>query len=221
MPLHGELLKLKKFTRARTIRRYLDSAPEPALHIGCGGYNADGWLNVDKFHEAADTYLDAKRKFPFESDTFDLVFTEHMIEHLDIRYTKKFLGEIFRVLKAGGRCRITCPSLDKYAAAYAGGDDHFFDQVREAFEPKGRKMPEQAWLVKGNGGAFMTGIVKNFWGHRWMFDFENLEACLADIGFVEIRHRSCGESAHARLSAMDKPERAFETLYVEAVKPRG
>ena len=219
MPLHGELLKLKKFTRAATVRRYLQSTDQPALHLGCGGYNVDGWLNVDKFHAASDTYFDAKWPFPFEDNSFDLVFTEHMIEHLDIGKVRRFLSEIFRVMKGGGTCRITCPDLEIYARAYVAGDDGFYHQVRDAFWPKGEKMPEESWVVKGNGGAFMTGIAKNFWGHRWMYDFENMRACLDETGFVEITQRQCGQSSHPRLAAMDKPERAYETLYVEATKP--
>lgn len=219
MPLHGELLKLKKFTRAATVRKYLQSSEEPALHLGCGGHNVEGWLNVDKFHAASDTYFDAKWPFPFDDDNFDLVYTEHMIEHLDIGKVHRFLAEILRVLKPGGRCRLTCPDLEIYATAYVEGDQAFFDRVREAFWPKGERMPDQSWVVKGNGGAFMTGIVKNFWGHRWMYDFDNMKACLDDTGFAGITKLQCGDSHHPRLAAMDKPERAYETLYVEAVKP--
>ncbi len=218
MPLHGDLARLRRLWRPSVVQRYLAAHDEPALHIGCGGSIHPGWLNVDRYNAAADTYLDARNPFPFRDGTFDLVFTEHMLEHVQIDRVRQFLGEVYRVLRPGGTCRITCPDLGLYVQAYASGDDGFFEQVRQGTEHKCRKKPELGWLVRSNGAAFVTGIVKDFHGHRWMYDFETLASCLEEIGFTGIGQHSCGDSAHPRLAAMDNPERAFETLYVEASK---
>jgi hypothetical protein len=64
----------------------------------------------------------------------------------------------------------------------------------------------------------MTGVVKDFHGHRWMYDFETLEKCLGEVGFRDIRRKAFQASGHPRLAAMDNPEREYETLYVEAGK---
>ena len=218
MRLHGELARLRTFWRPIKIRNYLLTTNEPALHIGCGSLNTPGWLNVDKFNANADTYLDARHRFPFKDDSFSLIFTEHMIEHLEIDRIQQFLSEILRVLRPGGICRITCPSLELYARCYVEGDRDFFQNVMQNIESKRGKLPEQTWIVRTNGAAFMTGVVKTFWRHHWMYDFETLEACLKAVGFRNTIQRAFQESESTRLADMDSPDRAFETLYVEASK---
>ena len=218
MPLHGDLARLRRLWRPRVTRKYLASTQEPALHIGCGGEIKPGWLNVDRYNAAADTYLDARNLFPFKDDVFSLIFSEHMLEHLQIDKVRQFLNEILRVLRPGGACRITCPNLDLYVKNYVERDEGFFEQVTQGIEHKRRKRPELAWLVRTKGAAFITGIVKDFHGHRWMYDFETLEACLSEVGFRNIAKREFQVSERARLAEMDNPERAFETLYVEASK---
>jgi predicted SAM-dependent methyltransferase len=188
------------------------------MHIGCGGEIRPGWLNVDRYNADADTYLDAGNPFPFENDTFSLVFSEHMLEHLKIDRVKNFLGEVLRVLRPDGVYRITCPDLELYAKNYVERDEKFFDQMMRSIEYKRSKRSELAWMVRTGGSAFMTGIVKEFHGHHWMYDFETLEACLSELGFSNIVQRSFQESGNARLAEMDNPYREFETLYVEASK---
>jgi predicted SAM-dependent methyltransferase len=200
------------------VKKYLASTDEPALHVGCGGSIKPGWLNTDRYNADADTYLDARNPFPFADDSFALIFTEHMIEHLEIDSIRGFLGELFRVLRPGGTCRITCPNLEIYAKAYLERDEAFFAEVMQGTEYKRQKYPELGWVVRSNGAAFMTGIVKHFHGHRWMYDFETLQACLGEIGFTDIVQQQCGVSSNTRLAGMDNPERAFESVYVEASK---
>jgi predicted SAM-dependent methyltransferase len=48
---------------------------------------------------------------PFASDTFDFIFSEHMIEHVSHDDGAKMLAECHRVLKPGGHIRITTPDL--------------------------------------------------------------------------------------------------------------
>ena len=218
MKLHGEGARLRKLWRPWVTKRYLETHPIKRLHIGCGWNHVDGWLNVDKFAANADTYLNAYKLFPFPSNTFDKAFSEHMIEHLEVDRVRQFLQEVFRVLKPGGVFRVTCPDLELYANKYVQGDDEFFNKVAQCVESKRKKKPDLAWMVRGNGGAFMTGVVKNFHKHKWMYDFNNLSACLSDIGFEKVTKQKYGKSVDDELAAMDHSEHAFETLYIDAVK---
>lgn len=218
MRLHGDLARLRRLWRPLKVRNYLATTNEPALHLGCGGTNHPGWLNVNKFHADADTYLDASHRFPFRDGIFSLIFTEHMIEHLEIDTIQRFLSEILRVLRPGGICRITCPSLELYTRHYVESDEDFFEKLMQGIEHQRRKRPDQAWIVRTNGAAFITGVVKNFHGHRWMYDYETLEACLREVGFRNIVQRAFQLSDSDRLAGMDNPDREFETLYVEASK---
>jgi ubiquinone/menaquinone biosynthesis C-methylase UbiE len=51
-----------------------------------------------------------KESLPYESNTFDVVFSSHTIEH--IIDTHKFMEESRRVLKDGGRLIICCPNIN-------------------------------------------------------------------------------------------------------------
>lgn len=97
------------------------------LEIGCGeGYgieiladNTENYLAIDKFKAAAfDKYQDhegvecRQMSVPplegIESDSFDTVVSFQVIEHIED--DEKFLEEIRRVLKKGGKAIITTPN---------------------------------------------------------------------------------------------------------------
>jgi len=70
------------------------------LHIGCGGNILSDWLNSDFFPDSnAILHLDATGTFPFSDNTFDYVFSEHMIEHISYSNGFCMLRECHRVLK--------------------------------------------------------------------------------------------------------------------------
>ena len=120
--LPGSLAPLRALWRPVIVRRYLRTAQRPSLHIGCGGNVHAGWLNTDLYNSEADTYLDATKRFPFEDQTFERVFSEHLIEHLRIDKVRASLNETHRVLRPAGLCRISCPDLALYARKYIEKD---------------------------------------------------------------------------------------------------
>lgn len=212
----GELARLRVLTRPLARRRYLAATDAPKLHLGCGPRRQAGWLNADKFDRRADIYLDAYRRLPFADATFAIVFAEHMIEHLRIDRVPAFLREVHRVLRPGGLFRVSSPDLGLFVAKYAAGEATFFEPILAAVRRK-RTSPDDPryWLVRGPGGAFMSRAY--FHHHRWLYDFDTLAACLHEVGFTTVVRQAYGRSVVAE-AALDNPERAFESLYVDAVK---
>ncbi len=219
MRLHGEGARLRTLWRPWVVKKYLAENPVPRLHVGCGGRRIDGWLNVDKYAGDADTYLNAYAGFPFPDGAFAKAFSEHMIEHLDIDKVHHFLSEVFRVLRPGGVFRVTCPDLELYVRNYANDDQAFFTEVMKSIDARRSKDPEGTWVVRGKGGAFMSCAARNFHKHRWMYDYDTLASCLKEVGFAETRHQSFQKSVDPELAAMDNPDRSFESLYIDAIKP--
>ena len=65
-------------------------------------------------------------ELPFPSDSFDLVFSVEVLEHLHEADVPRYLAGAFRVLRPGGRFWVKTPSrlLDISAAERFGVDDH-------------------------------------------------------------------------------------------------
>ena len=106
--------------RSKRIHAYLRTHRVRKLQLGAGGNVHPGWLNTDiadykREHEIV--YLDARKPFPFPDASFDLVSSEHMIEHLSYPEGLHCLRECLRVLRPGGVVRLATPSLDAPRAA--------------------------------------------------------------------------------------------------------
>jgi predicted SAM-dependent methyltransferase len=220
--LRGWRFRTTRLWRRRRIRAYLRAHEVHKLQLGTGSNLLDGWLNTDIYDETRTrrvVYLDARKRFPFEDASFDYVFTEHMIEHLDYANSRRCLRECLRVLKPGGQIRLATPSLQRIADLYHGEGDVQLNYVRwsiDTFIP--------------DADAYLPGfVVNNFardWGHRFVFDGQTLRQALETAGFVEIGERAVGESATAHLAGLEHhgkmipPEfNEYETLVLEARRP--
>jgi len=98
--------------RRGRIAAYLRSHDITKLQLGAGENIRPDWLNTDlhDYGRPADlVYLDVRRPFPFPDESFDLVFSEHMLEHLEYEEGLRCLVECRRVLRPGGRIRIATP----------------------------------------------------------------------------------------------------------------
>lgn len=94
------------------------------LNIGCGKTPIPGWTNTD-LEPSLDgiEYLDATKKFPYIGNYFDIVFSEHMFEHIDLNGQINMLSEIYRVLKRGGTFVLTCPTMEFLIDLYNNTDN--------------------------------------------------------------------------------------------------
>ena len=64
------------------IDKYLKNNEIKKLHIGAGNRKIKDWLNTDIGNKSIMPVVDVTKKFPFNTKTFDYVFSEHMIEHI-------------------------------------------------------------------------------------------------------------------------------------------
>lgn len=97
------------------------------LHIGCGNnvlprpfYNLDA-----RFIEGID-YLSEADKLDFPDNTFDMVYSSHVLEHFYKADTQRVLNEWVRVLKPGGIIRLSVPSLENLIKIYQKSGDISF-----------------------------------------------------------------------------------------------
>ncbi|MDW7711231.1 MAG: methyltransferase domain-containing protein [Deferrisomatales bacterium] len=179
--------------------------PRPTrLHLGCGGVRLDGWVNVDaeKNPGVVDVVVDLRYGVPLPEASCGFVYCEHFLEHLDVADGVQILRECRRVLDPGGILRVAMPSLDVI--------------LERAYRGTWR---EQEWLqLPGlsfiRTRAEMLNIAFRWWGHRWLYDREELHRRLREAGFGSVEDVTAGQSRHPELRGLET--RADSLLVCEA-----
>jgi predicted SAM-dependent methyltransferase len=208
--------------RGKQIERYLRTNDPHKLQLGAAENVRAGWLNTDLHgygHGGELVYLDVRKRFPLPDESFDFVFSEHMIEHLSYPEGQHCLRECLRVLRPGGRLRIATPSLERLAALY----------VAEPTDVQRRYVDWAVDTLSPEADARLPGVVVNnffrSWGHRFIYDPKTLGHALTSAGFVDIEECRVGESRHSELAGLEhhlaeQPElNEYETFVLEARRP--
>ncbi|HEY2575423.1 MAG TPA: methyltransferase domain-containing protein [Streptosporangiaceae bacterium] len=156
------------------------------------------------------TELDIAKPLPFGDACVDWVYAEHLIEHVPPPVAIGWLREVRRVLAPGGLLRVTTPDLAKYVQGYLDGDGFFARHRRRLRTMRvGPPMPERR--------AFMFNQIFYLYGHRWLYDLDELRYVLERGGFDPGAIRVCGfrEGAQPDVAALDTTIRSDETIYIE------
>ncbi|MFP5319124.1 MAG: class I SAM-dependent methyltransferase [Acidimicrobiia bacterium] len=181
--------------RHRVLRGYLDETAEPKLHLGSGSIRLEGWLNADLI--AGDVHLNLKRRLPVPDGTFAYVFGEHVIEHLSEAAGQRLLREVRRVLRPGGVLRLTTPDLRKLIDIY---EDRSPVVDRDAF---GAYLSEITDRPIGRPAQILNAELR-LWGHRHIYDQDDLTARLREAGFTSVERCDAGISAHPQLHGLER-----------------
>lgn len=197
------------------------------VNLGCGLAVAPGWINVDaslnalfagapKFvlrllyrlsganryyteqeysrllSEHCFVFHDLARSLPFHEQTVDAFYSSHFFEHLFKKDAERLLREMHGALKDGGLVRIAVPDLAHAVGLYKEG--------------RAKEMLENYFFVDDKSSYLAR--------HKYMYDFDSLQALLAEVGYINIRRCNYREGATPDLNSLDnRPE---ETLFVEA-----
>jgi SAM-dependent methyltransferase len=147
-------------------------------------------------------------RLPYPDDSVEVVYSSHMIEHLDRTDATRFVTEAFRVLRRGGALRLVAPDLrmlvDEYTAT--GDADRFVAATRLAMpRPRG-------WRARLN---YRLSLDR----HAWMYDATTLLGLVEAAGFVDAAAIEPGTTRIADPGPLNLREREGESIYVEATKP--
>jgi len=196
------------------IKKYLHTESLKRLQIGGGYHTKQGWINGDLI--AGDIYLDAARRFPFPDESIDLVFAEQFIEHLSFEQGSYCLRECCRVLKKGGKIRLSTPDLENLCSLYKNNNpDVDLKTVmarHKAQHNRGLTTP-----------CHLMNDFFRLWGHSFIYDEQTLRMQLGQAGFSSILRRKFGQSDEKSLQGLERHadvewmKNAFQ-LIVEANK---
>jgi predicted SAM-dependent methyltransferase len=173
------------------------------LHVGCGNVRFEGWVNIDKTGKGADLRRDLRKGLPYDDDSAVLIYNEHLIEHLTCEEGLAVLREFYRVLKPGGIVRIATPDLDYLVAKYVSDDwraQYWIQNLRSEIQTR----------------AEMLNISFRDWEHKYLYNAEELERRLREVGFTRISRQPWHVSQHPELA--NRETREDSKLILEAVK---
>ena len=107
-------------------------------NIGAGNFFHPYWTNVDFFSEwygannqtsLSGIHYDlmSLEKLPIDSNTAEVVYSSHTVEHITDEAAQNMFNESFRILKGKGIFRITTPNINlEYRACKENDRDYFY-----------------------------------------------------------------------------------------------
>lgn len=223
--LEGRLHNVKKVYRTLTarderyVRDYLANHPVAKLQIGAGKNLREGWLNTNWYPVAnSAVFLNATKPFPMPDACFDYAYSEHVIEHVPEPGGANMIRETFRVLKPGGKFRLSTPDIG------------FLVRL---LEPNPTELEERyiRWAgvpTHGSSAPTALSVVNLFvreWGHQFIYDEATLAESMRAAGFVDVKPFKVLESDDPELQGLENIERMeegflqLETMTLQGTKP--
>jgi predicted SAM-dependent methyltransferase len=163
--------------------------------------------------EALFAALDVCEPLPIADGSVDWAYAEHLVEHVSLRAGIGWLAEVRRILAPGGVLRLTTPDLATYVDGYRAGAA-FYARHRGRLRAAGVGPPMPSRR------AFMFNQLFYLYGHRWVYDFDELQYALCAAGFApeDVRRCSFRDGLRPDVADLDRVLRNDETMYVEVVK---
>lgn len=203
---------MKYILAKRKVKKLLGEHTVIKLNIGCGTDYKKGWINIDNNSDnnikegRLDLNWDLRNPLPFDNDSVDFIFNEHFFEHLEVEEAKSVIPDLMRVLKPGGVLRIAMPDLE--------------DSIKMYQDKNWRK---KAFLKKFGlefvkTRAEMINMHFRWWGHKWLYDYEEFKRRLNEVGIRDNQLQRCkrGQSGHKELKNLEI--RNESNLIVEITK---
>ena len=196
-----------------------EGSRELKVHVGCGGHELPGWINIDNHPAPLAINLDWGLPLPTGSARY--VFVAHLLEHLfHPAQSSRLLGEIRRVLAPAGVVRIVVPDIEKYLRAYAHGDEAFFAERRRQRGLPAELTNLETLLPYAGANATPDALFEH---HKFGYDFATLARALERAGFADVRRCGYQQSPHTELRVDDASSNAAAqhdgqhySLFVEA-----
>jgi len=179
----------------RRIATHLRSVrPNDELKVVLGGHWAahEGWLVLSEEEQ------DITRRLAFPDSSVNVLFLEHVIEHVPFAGGVHFFKEAMRVLKSGGVLRLVFPAMEKLLAARfdSGRDAEYFRNVRHFWAEQDRIFEELG--IDGLGeypNIFFLNSMFTDYGHKFIWSADLMAKVLSSVGFHSAKVYNVGEGS--------------------------
>jgi len=165
----------------------------------------------DKFISFAENanimWADGIKRIPENDSSVDVIYSCHMVEHLEKPDVASFFKEARRILKSGGIIRLAVPNIKYQVDNYLkdGDADKFIENIHLTRKKPNTIITKIKYLIIGDRN------------HQWMYDGKSLCNLLSSAGFEEPRILEPGLTTIPDPGMLDLKERSPESVFVEAV----
>ncbi len=180
------------------------------LHLGCWHRNIPGFTNVDLCDFEHINYKSNIDDLSMFSDgSVSLIYSSHSFEYFNRQEAVGVLKEWGRVLKSGGKLRMSVPDFDSLIKVY-----HQIEDIEKILGP----LYGQMKIETPSGSKTLY--------HKTIYNFNSLQKILNDNGFKDVErydwqntiHKDYDDHSQAYFPHMDKENGILVSLNVEAVK---
>lgn len=153
------------------------------------------------------TWADVTKHIPLSNHSVEVIYSSHMLEHLDRNEVLLFLKEAKRILIKGGILRLAIPDLNKLITSYVqnGGADAFMESMHVC-KPRPKSILDKLRIL-------LVGTRH----HQWLYDSTSLATLLKDNGFTETYPLPIGQTRIIDPGQLNLHEDAGDSMYLEAV----
>jgi len=143
-------------------------------------------------------WANATKRIPVNDASVDVLYSSHMLEHLDGAEVDAFLRECLRVLAPGGILRVAVPDLERRIDKYiiSKDADEFMSSLHVMGEKPKSILAKLVWLIVGPRH------------HSWMYDGPSLCRTLSAHGFLEPVVLRAGETTIPDPGSLNLSERS-------------
>jgi predicted SAM-dependent methyltransferase len=160
-------------------------------------------MNLDYYWRPGVLCWDVTQRLPFEDSSLKGIFCEHCLEHLTYEDAGKTLREFRRILIPNGLVRVVVPDVEVYIDIYVR--DRSGETVVLPYEEE----------LEIKTPLFALNRIMRDHEHLYAYDFEGMRNLIEQAGFATVTRTTLGSGSDPTL-LIDTPERACESLYVEA-----
>jgi ubiquinone/menaquinone biosynthesis C-methylase UbiE len=159
------------------------------LEIGPGEERISDFETVNiVLTKNTDYVLDASKKMPFLSDTFDIIYCSHVLEHTPWYLVDQTIKEWVRILKPGGTLEIWVPDGLKIARAFCDAESGNNDDYKKDGWYRFNEEKDSTKWFSGRMFSYGDGLGTrgHFNFHLSAFSERYLKKVLSNVGLEHI-----------------------------------
>jgi len=152
-------------------------------------------------------WADATKRIPEKTSSVDVLYSSHMLEHIQPDDVEAFLSEARRILKPGAILRLAVPDVNYHVSNYLSHRDaDLFIDALHLTKKKPESLAEKfRYLIVGDRH------------HQWMYDGASLCRLLEKNGFERPAIQKAGFTTIEDPGSLALDERVPESVFVEAI----